>query len=370
MTTLGHLRNRQHLAAESGIHGKGKNQSGSDGINREIPVPLGTVVWLENKGFREWLAEVTEPEKRVQIARGGVGGRGNTHFASSTNQAPVLAEEGDVGEERVILLELRLLADAGIIGIPNAGKSTLLSVISRARPKIAEYPFTTMEPVLGVVERGWKSFVVLEIPGLLEGAHQGVGLGLAFLRHAKRTRLLIHLLDGFEQDPLANLRAVNRELSLYDEPLGTRPQVLAVNKVDITEVRERVPELRSTLGSLGVSIHFISAVTGEGVEELLADVQQLLEKLPKEQPPRSNEVPILRPKPTHARASVVKMGEVYVVSSPRAERLVGLVDLRRFQAWLQFRRQLEKLGVVKALEEAGVEQGELVRIGSVEIRWE
>ena len=181
------------------------------------------------------------------IGRGGRGGRGNARFKTSINQTPVLAEEGEPGEGSTLLLELRLIADVGIVGLPNAGKSTLLSVISRALPKVADYPFTTTEPILGVVERGWRAFVAVEIPGLLEGAHKGVGLGLEFLRHARRTRLLVHLVDGSVEDPVTSMNAVNQELRLYDESLGARPQIVVVNKVDITEVRQRVAYLRREL---------------------------------------------------------------------------------------------------------------------------
>ncbi len=371
LNSLGHLRDGQRLVAERGGNGSGNNRHGADGAGRDVRVPLGTVVSVMRGDVKERVGEVVEQGERLLVARSGRGGRGNAHFATSVNQVPLLAEEGEKGEEKVTLLELRLLADVGVIGIPNAGKSTLLSVISRAKPKIAEYPFTTTEPVLGVVERGWRSFVALEIPGLLEGAHRGVGLGLEFLRHARRTRLLIHLLDGFETDVVGNMHAVNRELSLYDESLGTRPQVLAVNKVDLTGVRDQIPELRRELAPSGVSLHFISAVTGEGIEGLLTKVWELLADLPPERPSTPGEVPVLRPKAQpRLRASVAKRGGVYVVSSPRAERLVGLADLRRFQARLQLRQELAKLGVVKALEEAGVEPGDPVKIGEVEIRWE
>ena len=304
------------------------------------------------------------------VGKGGRGGRGNVRFASSINRTPVLAEEGERGQANTLLLELRLIADVGIVGLPNTGKSTLLSVISRAMPKVADYPFTTKEPILGVVARGWRAFVTVEIPGLLEGAHKGIGLGLEFLRHARRTRLLVHLVDGSVQDPGASVRAVNQELHLYDESLGTRLQVLVVNKLDITEVRQRMPDLRRQLGSSGRSLHFISAATGEGVEALLQQVQELLDKLPQEQPRPPEEVPVLRPRARGARVSVSKAKGVYVVSSLRAERLAGRANLRQLQARLQLRQELIRLGVAKVLDEAGVEPGDLVRIGAAEFRWE
>ena len=370
VNTLGGYRNGEKISGDRGSQGRGKNQHGRAGKERELAVPLGTVIWRRENGEKEWLGEIKREGERVLIGRGGRGGRGNARFKTSINQTPVLAEEGEPGEGSTLLLELRLIADVGIVGLPNAGKSTLLSVISRALPKVADYPFTTTEPILGVVERGWRAFVVVEIPGLLEGAHRGIGLGLEFLRHARRTRLLVHLVDGSVEDPVASMNAVNRELRLYDESLGERPQIVVVNKVDITEVRQRVADLRRELGPSGVALHFISAVTGEGVETLLVEVQKLLDKLPLEQPRGPEEIPVLRPKAKGARVSVTKEEGVYVVSSAGAERLVGLADLRQFQAKLQLRQEMIRLGVAKALEDAGVEPGDTVRIGATVFRWE
>ena len=370
LSTLAHFRRGQHVAATPGRHGKGKKQHGAAGEDRELYVPCGTVVWREERGSNVKLGEITESGQQLLVAKGGAGGRGNVHFATSTNQAPVLAQEGEAGEERTVLLELRLIADVGLVGVPNAGKSTLLSRISNAKPQVADYPFTTKDPVLGVVQQGWKSFVAIEIPGLLEGAHTGIGLGLEFLRHARRTRLLIHVVDGSAEDPAADVRAVNQELRLYDESLGARPQILVVNKGDLPEVQARVPDLRESLLPEGGPVHIISAVTGEGVAQLLTQVQALLENLPKNPPEPPGEPPVLRPQPREARISVVKKEDGYVVTAPKVERLVGVADLRQFRARLQLRQELAKLGVVRALEEAGVEKGDYVRIGEVEIRWE
>jgi GTP-binding protein len=370
LNTLGHLRNKQKIVARNGQNGKGKNQHGRDGEGREIHVPLGSVLWWKKSGDKGWVGEITKEGERVVIARGGQGGRGNTHFATSTNQVPMLAEAGQPGDEQTIFVELQLLADVGIIGLPNAGKSTLLSVISRAKPSIASYPFTTKEPILGVVERGWKTFVALEIPGLLEGAHRGIGLGLEFLRHAKRTRLLLHLLDGFEVDIVENLKTVNRELALYDESLGERPQILVVNKADLTGVQERAGALAQELASFGHSIHVISAATGEGIDDLLAEVQRLLEALPAVPPRKPGELPVLYPKAGKSPFTVANRGGVYVVSSPRVERLVAIADLSSFQVRLQLRQEMKRLGVVGALEDAGISPGDRLDIGGKEIVWE
>ena len=370
LSTLAHFRQGQRVAAKPGRRGKGKKQHGAAGEDRELSVPRGTVVWRIEGASKVKSGEITEPGQQVLVAKGGSGGRGNVHFASSTNQTPVLAQEGEAGERCTVLLELRLIADVGLVGVPNAGKSTLLSRISNAKPQVADYPFTTKEPVLGVVRQGWKSFVAIEIPGLLEGAHTGIGLGLEFLRHARRTRLLIHVVDGSAEDPVADVRAVNEELRLYDESLGARPQILVVNKSDLPEVQARLLDLRRSLLPGGGSVHVISAVTGEGVPQLLAQAQELLEQLPKTPSEPPSELPVLRPRPRETRISVVKKGDVYVVTAPKVERLARLADLRQFRARLQLRQELAKLGVVRALEEAGVEQGDYVRIGEVEIRWE
>jgi GTP-binding protein len=282
----------------------------------------------------------------------------------------MLAEGGQLGEEQTIFVELQLLADVGIIGLPNAGKSTFLSVISRAKPSIASYPFTTKEPILGVVERGWKTFVALEIPGLLEGAHRGIGLGLEFLRHAKRTRLLLHLLDGFEGDIVENLKTVNRELALYDESLGERLQILVVNKADLTGVQARAAARWKELAPFGHSIHVISAATGDGIDDLLGEVQRLLGELPAAPPRKSDELPVLHPKAEKTPFTVAHRGGVYVVSSPRVERLVAIADLSSFQVRLQLRQEMNRLGIVAALEGAGISPGDRLDIGGKEMVWE
>jgi len=272
---------REHKA-RSGEAGRGSDQNGHDGPDLELRVPPGTMV--RDAATGEVLCDLAQPGQRVVVAKGGKGGLGNMNFATSTNQAPRFAEEGTAGVEKDLVLELKLLADVGIVGFPNAGKSTLISRISRARPKIADYPFTTLVPNLGVVGwRGEKSFVVADIPGLIEGAHEGAGLGHQFLRHIERCRVLVHLVDGApqgeERSPKGDLDAIDRELALYSPVLAEKPQIVAVNKVDVPEARKAAAELKRTLARRKKGpkqVLAISAVTGEGVDALLDAVAGVL----------------------------------------------------------------------------------------------
>jgi GTP-binding protein len=271
---------REHRA-RSGGNGMGSDMNGPDGPDLVLRVPPGTVV--KDAATGEVLADLGTPGERFVAAKGGKGGLGNMNFATSTNQAPRYAEDGTPGEERELVLELKLLADVGIVGYPNAGKSTLISRISRARPKIADYPFTTLVPNLGVVSwRGEKSFVVADIPGLIEGAHEGAGLGHQFLRHVERCRVLVHLVEGANPDPgrapKADLDAIDRELALYSPELARKPQIIAVTKVDVPEAREGGRKLARLLArrKKPVEVHLVSAVTGEGVGELLDAVARVL----------------------------------------------------------------------------------------------
>ncbi len=369
---LSHFLGRRVIKGERGGDGGGQKKTGKDGETVYVNVPLGTLVWEKDGEERRLLGEIIVDRGEVTVAVGGQGGRGNVHFATSTNQTPMLAEAGQEGETRDLLLELRMIADVAIIGKPGAGKSRLLRQISSATPVVAEYPFTTTEPVLGIVKRGWQQLTFAELPGLVLGASQGKGLGNSFLRQALRTRLLLHLVDGSSPDPLAEVQEVNEELSQYDPSLLSKPQIVVLNKCDLEEVQERIPGMRSSLADYGVAQHFISAQTGKGVEEMLRDIERILAHAGEPEVKREAmplpKVPVRRlPRP---RPEVKKEGDVFVVISSPAERLVTLPDLRRFVVRLQLREQLAKLGVVKALEAAGVKPGDRVRIGKVEIRWE
>jgi GTP-binding protein len=271
LSTLLDFKYQQHYRAEKGEHGRNKDQYGKAGETKLVRVPVGTVIKDVDSGTV--LADITEAERPIVVCKGGKGGRGNIHFKSPWNQAPRTAEPGTPGETKTLRLELKLLADAGLLGYPNVGKSTFLAAVSRARPKIADYPFTTLTPNLGVVGlSGSRSFVLADIPGLIEGASEGAGLGHRFLRHVERTRVLLHLVEIApepERSPEHDFDAINRELAAYNETLATRPQIVALTKMDLPETRARHPELKERFAARGIELHALSAATGEGVKEVL-----------------------------------------------------------------------------------------------------
>ena len=279
MSSLLDHRYQQHYRAKRGEHGRGKDQHGKNAEDLYIPVPLGTIIKMQESG--EVLGDLTKDEETLIVAKGGNGGKGNARFVTSTNQAPKTAEPGGEGEEKTLLLELKLLADVGIIGFPNAGKSTLISRISAARPKIADYPFTTLVPNLGVVSFGdGDTFVVADIPGLIEGAHEGAGLGIQFLRHIERTKILVHMIDlspVTERDPVEDYKVMNKELKSYSEELYVKPQIVAANKIDITEAKERLEILKEFCDEEGIRLYPISSATGEGLDELKWGIVKVLE---------------------------------------------------------------------------------------------
>jgi GTP-binding protein len=358
-----------HFRAPNGEHGRGKNQTGAQGEDLLIPVPVGTVAYDAETG--QLLADLAEPDQTVQVARGGRGGRGNRTFRSATNQAPRIAENGEPGEELWLRLELKLLADVGIVGVPNAGKSTLLSRVSAARPKIADYPFTTLEPTLGVVIVDDRDMVLADIPGLIEGAHSGAGLGLAFLRHIERTRLLIHLLNGISPDPIGDYQVINQELQLFSPQLREKPQIVALNKMDLPEVRQRWPEVARALRALDVVEPLaISAVSGEGVDALLRRVATLLAELPPPAP--LADVAPIAPVPSEVDKSFAIEREAdggWRVRGRRIERIVVMTRWEYYDAVMRFQRILDALGITQALREQGIEEGDTVRIGEKELEW-
>lgn len=372
LVTLQEYRGRTLFAAERGGNGHGKQKTGRRGRARVLAVPVGTVVRWTGPDGQARVADLAEMGSSVVVAEGGEHGRGNIHFASSTNRTPRLAEQGEKGEEAEVTLELKLLADVGIVGLPNAGKSSLLAAATQAHPKVGAYPFTTIEPNLGVVHIGWGSFVIADIPGLIEGAHEGKGLGDQFLRHVERTAVLIHLIDGSQADPVGTWRTINRELELYSEALARKPQVAAVNKVDLPEVQDRREEIRRAFRNAGVTVSFLSAATGEGVSDLLEEVYPYVQQAREERakvPPEAPPV-ILHPKPRRipARVEAASPG-VWRLSHPRVERLVGLADLRDMGVVAQLWRELARVGAVKALEQAGAQPGDRVLLGRAELVW-
>jgi GTP-binding protein len=368
-STLQVFERRRHVKATPGSKGEGGNRHGKKGADVHLNVPPGTLIYDDATG--DLLADLDEKGAEVMVARGGRGGLGNSHFTTSTNQAPRIAQKGEPGEERWIRLELKLIADAGVVGFPNAGKSTLLGAVSRATPKIANYPFTTLEPNLGVVDVGYDQFVLADIPGLIEGAHKGIGLGHAFLRHVERTRVLIHLVDGGVDNPAEAFDAINAELELFDPKLRQKPQVVAINKIDIAEVRERLPELTREFGEHGVEVHGISAATGENVRDLMARVHKLLMEERQRTPEvdAADRVPVLRPAALE-RFDVTQEPGGYRVSGKRVERAVAMTDLENPEAVDFLRRILDRMGVSRSLERAGVKPGDPVRFGKHQLHWE
>lgn len=277
VTSLKMLAKKRYCRAGDGRGGGKQKKHGKKGADLLLEVPVGTVVSYKSQiGESAVIADLSQPGQRVVVARGGKGGWGNARFATPTSQAPQIAQKGEAGEENAIILELKLIADVGLIGYPNVGKSSLLAAVSAARPKIASYPFTTLEPVLGVVGVDEQSFVLAEIPGLIDGAHLGRGLGHDFLRHIMRTRVLIHLLDGGSPSPAEDMARVNAELGLFDSSLAKKPQLVAINKIDLPQVRARLAEIKDSFNSIGTRAFFISAVSGEGIAELMAETVRLL----------------------------------------------------------------------------------------------
>jgi GTP-binding protein len=343
---------------------------GKNGADVFLMVPAGTVVQSIGKdGELSLLADLADPGQQVVVARGGKGGLGNSHFATSTNQTPRLAEKGIAGEERDIVLELKLIADVGIIGFPNVGKSSLLAAATRANPKIADYAFTTLEPMLGMVETADERFVLCEIPGLIEGAHLGKGLGHDFLRHAVRTRVLIHLLDGAAASPADDMIAVNNELSLFDSSLSRKSQILVINKVDRPDVKERVKELKKVFKGAGLTPRFISASSGEGVKELMDEVLKLLQKMPAQEKPKEAPVPILRPQGREINFDVEEMDGVFVIHSVELERLVAGSDIRDPEVKRQLGNRINRPRIRHILERAGLKPGDKIRIGDFAWIW-
>jgi GTP-binding protein len=377
VNTLVSYRYRRRYEAEDGGKGHGKLKHGKKGEDITLTVPVGTQVWVEDAPGR-LLADLDTPGEQVQVARGGRGGAGNTRYATSTNRFPLLAQAGEAGEERSLRLELKLLADVGIIGAPNAGKSSLLAALTAARPKIADYPFTTLEPALGVVEHRDESFVMVDIPGLIEGAHEGAGLGQDFLRHIERTRVLVHVVDGSIDDPVGQYEQTNVELVLFSEDLGCKPQILAVNKIDVREVRERMSSLEGEFEQAGEGRHvqFISAAAADGLVPLMDAVLLELRSAPMPAGIRGvvspgPDLPVLRPRPRGTGASVYKDASgVFVVDSADAARIAAMVDVKNWGARMQYYARLKRTGVLRALEDAGIMPGDMVRIGEWEWEWE
>ncbi len=371
VTSLRAFTRKRFYRAADGESGKGKKKHGKKGKNLILTVPVGTVVLYKTQvGSDALIADLEQPGQQAVIAKGGKGGLGNTHFTSATNQAPRIAQKGEEGEENSVILELRLIADVGIIGYPNVGKSTLLAASSAAKPKIASYPFTTREPILGLVEVDQRSLVLAEIPGLIDGAHLGKGLGHDFLRHIARTKILIHLIDGSSASPVEDMIRVNAELGLYDSALAQKPQLVVVNKVDLLQVQAQLAEIKDAFSAVGAAPLFISAATGEGVSQLMAEAMKMVSQVSVERGAGERIArKVFHPQPRVAGVSVHKEGDTFVVVAPELERIVARTDVSSPEVRWQIRGQLTRLGVSKALEKAGVKLGDKVRCGNLEWDW-
>ncbi len=374
LRTLMDFRYQKHFKAKRGENGRSKSQHGANAEDLVVKVPPGTVVRDADTG--ELIADLTESGQKAVVARGGRGGRGNIRFATPVNPAPQIAENGEPGEERWIELELKLLADVGLVGYPSVGKSTLLSVVSAAKPKVAAYHFTTLVPNLGVVHvESGRSFVMADLPGLIEGAHQGVGLGHQFLRHVERTRVIVHVIDmaGSEgRDPYQDYLQINEELKQYRQELEKRPQIVAANKMDLPDAEENLALFKEQVGE-EVPVYPISAATGEGVKELIYAVVQLLEKVEKEMPAygKSMELPaqrkVYRNKEEDEPAFTIrKENEVYVVEGERIQALVQRTNFSYHDSIMRFAKIIRNMGVEEALRKRGAKDGDTVRIGDME----
>ncbi|MEJ2484953.1 MAG: GTPase ObgE [Anaerolineales bacterium] len=369
LNTLFPFQHKRIFRADSGRPGGGNNKTGRSAEDLMIKVPPGTIVYDDDTG--EVIGDLVEVGQQLVVCQGGRGGRGNTRFANSRNQAPRIGERGEPGEERNLRLELKLIADIGIVGVPNAGKSTFLASVTNAEPKIASYPFTTLQPNLGVANLDEDNTLVLaDIPGLIEGAHQGVGLGHDFLRHVQRTRVLIHLLDGLSEDPLADFAQINTELALFDEDLGKKPQVVALNKADLPFVRDLWPEYEQQFKDHGIKQPMlISAVSGENVRQLLYRAAQLLAETP--EPAPVAEMPVYRHETDPNEFTISREDDGgYRVNGASIERAAAMTYWEYDQSVRRFQHILETLGIDQALRDAGVTPGDSVYIGDFELEWE
>ncbi|OQB28775.1 MAG: GTPase ObgE [Chloroflexi bacterium ADurb.Bin180] len=367
LNTLIQFQRQRHFAADAGGKGDRKNMQGKSGEDLLIAVPPGTVV--RDAASSELLADLMVDGQKLVVARGGRGGRGNAAFATPTNQAPRIAEKGEPGQARTLKLELKLIADVGIIGVPNAGKSTLLAAVSAARPKIADYPFTTLIPNLGVATVDDDTLVLADIPGLIEGAHDGAGLGTAFLKHIERTRVLIHLLDGDSPDPLKDYAVINQELGLFSARLAAKPQVVALNKMDLPHARQVWPKIQQVMSDEGVPALALSAFTGQGTLELLREVSRILQTLPPDL--ESPEEPkVFRPEESEELFWVTRERGHYRVRGRRIERVAVMTDWANDEAVARFQRILKAMGILDALQKAGVKSGDTVLIGEHELEWQ
>jgi len=367
LNTLNKFHHNEIFSAENGKNGGPSNQSGKSAPDLIIPVPPGTMVYDDET--TQLLGDLVNPGQTLVVARGGRGERGNQHFASSRNQMPLTAERGEPGEEFVLRLELKLIADVGLVGMPNAGKSSFLAATTNARPKIANYPFTTLEPNLGVAELDEENSIVMaDIPGLIEGAHEGIGLGYDFLRHVQRTRVLIHILDGLSEDPYEDFLTINQELELFDEHLGKLPQIVVFNKMDLPDAAAKFEGLKAKFAQEGRELQSISAVAHTNLKTVLWKAQEALKNAPIEE--TEPELPVYRAEEDPKAFNVTKEDDLWVVRGKIIERAAAMTFWDQPGSVRRFQRLMTGLGVEKALRQAGIEEGDTVSIGEYELEWQ
>lgn len=367
INTLFDFRHKSRYVADSGKNGGPNNMSGKSGKDLIVPIPPGTLVYDSQTG--DLMGDLIEDGQQLVAAKGGRGGRGNQHFATSRNQTPHMAERGEPEEGRILRLELKMIADVGIVGVPNAGKSSLLAVVSNAKPKIGNYPFTTLSPNLGVATLDVNKVLVLaDIPGLIEGAHEGVGLGFAFLRHIQRTKVLIHVLDGLSEDPISDFSQINSEMALFDEKIEQKPQIVAFNKMDLPVVQKHWPEVEKAIKKLGYDVFAISTLTYENVEELLWRVAELAQTAP--EPERVDVMPVYRASEDPKAFTIESIEEGWQVHGKAIERAAAMTYWEHRESVRRFQRLMENIGVEEALREAGVEAGDTVYVGEYALEWQ
>lgn len=369
--TLIDFRYTKKFAAQNGENGSGGRCTGKSAEDLYIKVPLGTVVKDSETG--KVIADISKEGQTVLVLKGGKGGKGNTHFKTSTRQAPRFAHDGEKGEEKEVILELKLLADVGLLGFPNVGKSTILSKVTKATPKIADFHFTTIQPNLGVVKTEYgDSFVLADIPGIIEGASEGIGLGLQFLRHVERTRLLLHVLDvsGIEgRNPVDDFNIINEELKKYSDKLSERKQIIVANKIDIMQDDSLLTEVEEMAKAKKLEVFKISAATNTGLKELFNHVAEVLKTLPKEEAEIIEEPVLYTLNKNEHDFTVRKDGEIYIVEGDAIDRIISKVNMADNESMHYFEKSLKHLGVNVKLKELGVEEGDTVKFGNWEFEW-
>lgn len=377
LNALSNFQYKKKFKANDGRRGGKGNMTGRSAEDLIISVPPGTIVYDADTG--DIIGDLVEKDQRLTVATGGRGGRGNAHFTSAINRAPRIAEKGEPGEERRIKLELKLIADVGVIGVPNAGKSTFLTAVTNAKPKIADYPFTTLEPNLGVARIDInKSVILADIPGLIEGAHDGIGLGFEFLRHIQRTRVLIHILDGLSEDPLLDFWQINSELALFDPELIKKPQIIVLNKIDLPEVREvyedfgknLIDEIKKKGPEINIDprLYKISAIARMNTNKVVKRAAQLLQELPQEE--EIEVMPVYRSEEDPNAYEIVRKPDGWRIIGKSIERSADMTYWEYYQSVRRFQKILEVLGIDKELREIGVQPGDTIYIGDHELEWE